>query len=242
MRNPAWSRPVAHFVGVALGFGVFLVSSGAFAQKGRFAFEADVGHSWASHWSPREKPPGTQVEVNWQPGLLASIGATAELGRWLTAELSLAFAEKGAKHTVTTVSFPFGAMELTYRFRYVELPILFRTYWFKIGPGTFFTYGGGYVAAAWATKYTFHNDEKGTASRKLLDVERGDIGFASGFGWEAALGKFGLMVKYRYTMGFVDLTLDTDPVTIAEFRGVDFPVILLRNFSHAVVTGVRYRL
>ncbi|MDZ7414296.1 MAG: PorT family protein [candidate division KSB1 bacterium] len=234
----------ARLVGCLIGlFSGIVIGSAVLAQAGgRFAMEANIGHSWASHWSPRDKPPGTQVVVGWQPGLMVSASTTADLGRWLTAELGIVLTEKGAHHTVTTFSFPFGAMELTYRFRYLEVPVLFKTYWLKVGPGRIFTYGGGYVAAAWAARYTFYNEQKGGASRTLTDVERGDVGFVSGFGCELPLGKIALVVKYRYSMGFVDLTLDTDPVHIAEFHGVDFPVILLRNFSHAVMTGVRYRL
>ncbi len=207
-----------------------------------FALEVALGSSWASHWSPHDKPPGTQVVVGWQLGLLSSVSASARLGRWFTAELGLAYAEKGAHHMVTTASFPFGAMELTYRFRYIEVPVVMRTYWLKAGPGRFFTYGGAYAAVVGSTKYTFHNERKGTATRSLFDVNRGDAGFVSGFGYEVTLGRISVAVKYRYSMGFVDLELNTDPVYIPEFRGVDFPVILLRNYSHAVVTGVRYQL
>jgi hypothetical protein len=207
---------------------------------GRYARELSVGPVWASHWSPREKPPGTEVIVDWRSGLCLSLSGTARLARFATAELGLTYAEKGAQHTVRTRSFPFGDMLLTYDFRYIELPATVRTYWLTLGAVRFYTYGGGYVGLALGKKYKFYNAAKGSASRKLNAVEQGDVGFVSGFGWEVNLGRLSLLAKYRYSMGLVDLTLDTDPVYIPEFRGVDFPIIELRNFTHAFLVGMRW--
>jgi len=213
--------------------------SGAQTQS-RFALEAGAGPVWASHWSPRDKPPGTEVVVDWRPGRVISLSGTARLGRFVTAEVGLLLVDKGAHHTVATASFPFGDMELSYAFRYLELPITLRTYWVRIGPAALFTYGGAYVAFALDNSYTFYNAEKGSATRRLDDVVLVDVGFISGFGVERTLGRVSVIVKYRYSMGFVDLTLDTDPVYIPEFRGVEFPVIELRNYTHAVLVGVRW--
>lgn len=207
-----------------------------------YALELSIGPVWASHWSPREKPPGTEVLVDWRSGLCLSVSGTARLGRFATAELGLTYAEKGAQHTVRTRSFPFGDMLLTYDFRYIELPATVRTYWVTLGPARLYTYGGAYVGLALGNSYNFYNTEKGSATRKLDEVQQEDAGFVSGFGWEVDLGRFSVLAKYRYSMGFVDLTLDTDPVYIPEFRGVDFPVIELRNFTHAFLVGVRWSM
>jgi hypothetical protein len=98
------------------------------------------------------------------------------------------------------------------------------------------------LALELANRYTFRNEQSGTASHPLSQVEKTDFGFISGTGLEVHLGRFVISAKYRYSMGFVDLSLDTDPVYIPQFRGVDFPVIELRNLSHAALVGVRYIL
>lgn len=225
----------------ALGGLAELVGAGAHAQV-RYALEMGAGPLWASHWSPWEKPPGTKVVVDWEQGWAISLGVTARLGRLATAEVGLLVADKGAHHTVTAASFPFGDMELTYSFRYLELPATLRTYWVRIGRTTLFTYGGAYVAFALDNRYLFFSAQKGSATRSLKDVEPLDAGLVSGCGLEIGLGMLSLFVKYRYSMGFVDLALDTDPVHIPEFRGVDFPVIKLRNFTHGAVLGVRWAI
>ncbi len=222
------------------GFGK-LMGAGAHAQV-RYALEVGAGPVWASHWSPREKPPGTKVLVGWEQGWAISLTGTARLGRLATAEVGILVADKGAHHTVTAASFPFGDMELTYRFRYLEFPATLRTYWVRVGGTSFFTYGGAYVAFALDNDYTFFNKQKGSASRPLKDVEQVDAGFVSGLGFEVTLGELSLYMKYRYSMGFVDMALDTDPVYIPEFRGVDFPVIQLRNFTHGAVVGLRWAI
>ncbi|MBC7187343.1 MAG: PorT family protein [Calditrichaeota bacterium] len=223
---------------VALG----ALSKSAVWAGDRYALEFSIGPVWASHWSPREKPPGTEVLVDWRSGLCLSLSGTARLARFATAELGLTYAEKGAQHTVRARSFPFGDMLLTYDFRYIELPATVRTYWVRFGSARLYTYGGAYVGLALGNSYNFYNAEKGSATRKLDEVQQGDVGFVSGFGWEVKIGRFSLLAKYRYSMGFVDLTLDTDPVYIPEFRGVDFPVIELRNFTHAFLVGVRWTM
>lgn len=189
-----------------------------------------------------EKPPGTKLVVDWEQGWAVSVSGTEHLGRLATAEVGPLVADKGAHHTVTPASFPFGDMELTYSFRHLELPATLRTYWVRTGRTTLFMYGGAYVAFALDNRYLFFNAQKRSATRSLKDVEHADAGLDSGCGLEIGLGMLSLFVKYRYSMSFVDMALDTDPVHIPEFRGVDFPVIKLRNFRHGAVPGLRWAI
>ncbi len=228
-------------VGLVMSLGL-LFGTGAAQASERFSLECMAGPIWASHWSPHEKPPGTRVEPSWREGLLVEVGGVWRWSRWLSGETGLSYAEKGALHTVEAAGFPFGEMELIYKFRYLEFPLLLRTYWIDGERFKLFSYGGGYLALELANRYTFRNQQSGTASHPLSQVEKTDFGFISGTGLEVHLGRFVISAKYRYSMGFVDLSLDTDPVYIPQFRGVDFPVIELRNLSHAALVGVRYIL
>jgi len=227
------------FQGLLLVMSIAVHVSKVQADK-KFSLEAYAGPIWASHWSPREKPPGTSVKPAWREGMCFGLSGLWHWSRLVTVDVGFNYADKGGSHTVKASTFPFGEMNLIYQFRYLEFPILLRTYWVSKGPIHFFSFGGTYLAWELANRYTFHNDEKGTATHPLDDLQRTDFGFLSGAGLEFSMGRFNLSLKYRYSMGFVDLFLDTDPVSIPEFRGVDFPIITLRNFAHLALLGLRY--
>lgn len=214
------------------------LGAGAMTWGGPLSVELHVGPAWTSHWSPRGTTPGTSVHTQWHEGGSAGMRLAWQLHpRWYGGA-GVSYDQMGASHVVRAESFPYGPMHLSYRFEYLKLPLTIETRWVSSGPLTFSTCGGGYMAYALENSYTFFNEEKGTATHPLRDVQRWDMGFVTGAGVTLSLGRVSVTARYQYEMGLKDLSLNTDPLSIPEFHGVLFPIIRLRNLSHGLLVGV----
>jgi hypothetical protein len=207
-----------------------------------FQFGTKAGLVIAQHWSSREKPGDTTVDPGAEFGFAGGAFLKDEFRRNLALVLEVNYIEKGAHHIVTTPEFPYGEMLLTYRFNYLELSCMLRTYWIAWGENRLFSCGGGYLGYLITNTYRFDNEEKGSARRKLDDTRSFDLGIVAGFGWEASVQKGTVHLEYRYSMGFLDLPMSTDPMYIPSFRGIDFPTIELRNLCHAFTVGISFAI
>ena len=200
------------------------------AQAGdKIAFGAKGAFAISNHWSSKEKGNGYSVESSTKNGFSAGVSASLALTDIFKFQPELHYVKKGSKQTVTVPNFPYGDINVTYKLDYLEIPLLLNAYPFHIPKLKPHTSIGPYVSFLLSSKYDFENKFLPDFEKDIEGIKETDFGVVFGTGIDYHVGLFAFSFDYRYSMGFVDLTLPTGP---------GFPEIELRNSCHSFMLGM----
>src|SRR4030042_220382 len=153
----------------------------------------------SSHWSPIEKDPEVSVMTHAVWGHTAGLYGSYTFSRYLTLEAGVHYIEKGAKHDVNNATFPFGTMFLDYRYDYLEIPLILKTFWFNIRRFSLYSFGGLYGGFLVNNRYRFSNETWGDSESELGDTQKKDWGFTSGAGIQFQHDRLEIGMEYRYS-------------------------------------------
>jgi len=196
---------------------------------GKIAFGAKGAFAISNHWSTKEKGDGYSVESSTKNGFSAGVSASLALTNIFKLQPELHYVKKGSKQTVTVPNFPYGDINVTYKLDYLEIPLLLNAYPFRLRKLKPHTSIGPYVAFLLSSKYDFENQFLPDFEKDIEGIKETDFGIVFGTGIDYYAGLVGFSFDYRYSMGFVDLTLPTGP---------GFPEIELRNNCHSFMLGI----
>ena len=218
-------------------FWILFLSAGCLHSQSRIYAGLKGGFCNSTHWSPREKEPDVTVETTPKNGLTGGFILGIEFNRIFTLESGCMYTEKGAHHVVTTPNFIWGPMNLDYRYKYIEIPIVLKTVFLSSGNWDFYSYGGGYVSFLNTNTYQFNNDIWGSSTHRIEKTNQTDWGLSTGAGISVSVKPFRFHLEYRYAMGFHDIEFPTEPIEITDLPGSLFPIIRLRNMAHILQLG-----
>jgi hypothetical protein len=238
----------------------FLLCLGGGWAEAQFFFGTKGGLGISNHWSTEEKGNGYTVESGVKLGGSIGVLGSYQISRYFAVQGEVLYTQKGSKQDVTLPPLPpplgdIGAIELTYQMDYVEIPLILKTYPFQLETFRPYTTIGPYVAFLTGNEYEMNNetlegfvppggDDIG-AAQEIEDLKETDYGIVFGTGLEYHLYDLRFSLDYRYTMGFVDLTLPTGempeiPGMPPEAFSDAFPEIELRNNCHMFLVGILY--
>jgi hypothetical protein len=246
--------------------GIIVVLMGLFLCLGEGRSEAQFylgtkgGLGISNHWSTEEKGEGYKVESGSKTGGSIGVLAGFQISRYFTVQGEILYTQKGSKQDVTIKDFPpplgdIGAIKLIYQLDYVEVPLILKTYPLRLETIKPYTTIGPYLAFLTGDQYQFENSKLeeevgkpfGTeleGTKDIAGIKETDYGIVFGTGVEYQLYDLRFSFDYRYTMGFVDLTLPTRPVgqwpQQIPLSSDAFPDIDLRNNCHMFILGVLY--
>lgn len=194
-------------------------------------FGVKFGLAITNHWSSKEKGNGYDVESSTKTGFAAGVSVNYELSNIFKLQPELLYVNKGSEQTVTVPGFPYGDINVTYKLDYVEIPVLLKTYPFRMKKLEPYSAIGPYFSFLVNDKYEFENQFLPNFEKDIEDIKDTDFGMVFGTGVDFSPGFQKFSFEYRYTMGFIDLKLPTGP---------GFPEIELRNNCHSFLLSIFY--
>jgi hypothetical protein len=245
-------------VAVAVSTALLLCLIGGWAEA-RFYLGTKGGVGISNHWSTEEKGDEYTVESGSKPGGSIGVLASYQISRYFAVQGEILYTQKGSKQDVTLPPLPLplgdiGAIALTYQMDYVEMPVILKTYPFRMETVRPYTTIGPYLAFVMGNEYEMNNEVLESfvppggdigAAQEIERLEGTDYGIVFGTGIEYHVYDLKFSFDYRYTMGFADLTLPTGEMP--EIPGMPpgavtgaFPEIELRNNCHMFLIGMLY--
>jgi len=237
----------------------FLLSLPGGWAEAQFFFGTKGGLGISNHWSTEEKGNGYKVDSGSKLGGSIGVLASYQISRYFTVQGEVLYTQKGSNQDVTLPPLPpplgdIGAIELTYQMDYMEIPLILKTYPLQLETIRPYTTIGPYLAFLVGNEYEMSNEvlegfvppggDIG-AAQEIEGLEETDYGIVFGTGLEYHVYDLRFSFDYRYTMGFVDLTLPTGEMP--EIPGMPpgaftdaFPEIELRNNCHMFLISVLY--
>jgi len=201
----------------------------ALEAAGRFGFGVQGGFAFANHWSTEEKSGDYTVESGIKGGFGGGALAMFRINDLFSLEADILYVKKGSNQTISIPGFPYGDIKVKYQLDYVEIPLLVRVNPLpraKIQPSLAV---GPYLAFLTAKRYIYRISGIGSWEDEIKGIKSTDYGITFGTGLNIPAKVCGLRIEYRYSMGFVDLTLPTGP---------GFPEIGLKNYCHGLMFGL----
>jgi hypothetical protein len=245
-------------VAVVVSAALVLCLIGGWAEA-RFYLGTKGGLGLSNHWSTEEKGNGYTVASGVKLGGAVGVQASYRINRYFALQGEILYAQKGSRQDVTLPLLPLplgdiGAIELTYHMDYVEIPVILKTYPFRMETIRPYTTIGPYLAFLAGSEYEMNNEVLESfvppggdmeAAQEIKGLEGTDYGIVFGAGLEYHVYDLKFSFDYRYTMGFVDLILPTGempeiPGMPSEAFTGAFPEIELRNNCHMFLVGVLY--
>ncbi|MBN2541439.1 outer membrane beta-barrel protein [bacterium] len=188
----------------------------------------------STHWTPKDKIGDYEVEIISLKQDAGGFNLTLEIRDRFHLQYGFYHVNKGCKHKVIIPDFIFGDMFVTYNFDYFEFPVMLKVDVLRYGKLRLITSFGCYFGQLNYSSYKFENAILGSIKENITEESKQtDFGLIFGNGVEIWFEKAFIALKYRFSMGFVDIPLPTGP-------GMD--CVELRNNCHTFVLGINYLL
>ncbi len=197
----------------------------------KLAFGIQGSFTLTNHWSTQEKSGNYAVVSSVKNGFAGGLVSILQLSRIFSLEADFLFVEKGSNQTITIPGFPYGNIKVTYKLNYAEIPVLLRTHPFPAAKVQFSTAIGPSISFLTSKRYSYRISVLGTEEKEIQGLPSTDFGIVFGSTLNIPANIVTLRIDYRYSMGFVDLTLPTGP---------GFPEIKLRNYGHYLMFGLMF--
>lgn len=195
----------------------------------KLSFGVQGSFTLTNHWSTEEKGGGFAVTSSIKNGFAGGVLAIVKLSRVFSLEGDFLLVQKGSDQTISVPGFPYGDIKVTYKLNYAEIPLLLRTHPFPAAKIQLSSAVGPYVSFLKSKKYSYRISVLGTEEKDIERLRSTDYGVIFGSALSIPANIVTLRIDYRYSMGFVDLTLPTGP---------GFPKVKLRNYCHYVMFGL----
>lgn len=204
------------------------VSEGMAAPDIKFGLKA--GFDISSQWSNEEKIEDDSIVLRSKNGVLFGAMTRFHLSNLFKLQPEIFYVQKGSKQDVTIPGVPIGTVHVAYDLRYLEIPVLLKTYPLKgkgaIQPTLSF---GPYFAFLLNGTYSLVNNKIGNFEEEMDDLRKTDMGIVMGSGLELKNDTIEFGFHYRTSMGFVNLALPTGPGA---------PTVSLRNLNYTVTLEI----
>ncbi len=193
-------------------------------------FGLKAGFDISSQWSSEEKIEDDSIVLRSRSGILFGAMTRFHLSNLFKLQPEIFYVQKGSRQDVTIPGVPIGTVHVAYDLRYLEIPVLLKTYPLKgkgaIQPTLSF---GPYFAFLLNGTYSLVNNKIGNFEEAMDDLKKTDMGIVMGSGLELKNDTIEFGFHYRTSMGFVNLALPTGPGA---------PTVSLRNLNYMVTLEI----
>lgn len=160
------------------------------------------------------------------------------------------YVQKGSRQDITVdiLDIP-TLLNVTYEMDYIEIPVLLRYTWFKRNNRAIYSFSGTALSFKVHDRYILEGEiDDGVeqvpiyADSDMSEVEMFDYSFVFGFGLDFRVWGAGLLVEYRFTIGWNQLDMPT--YAYVPFEGKDLLIdnepVPLKNQAHLLLLGITF--
>jgi hypothetical protein len=209
-----------------------------------------AGLSLAQHSGIEERAAEYQVTSSWRGGFALGAFVCFPVTSRFGLQQEVAYVQKGSRQKigVEILGIP-TVLDVTYDMDYIEIPVLLRFAWLQGNRSELYSLVGTALSLKVRDHYALDGEVSDgdqtiplRARADMSEVEMFDYSFVYGTGAEFDLGARGVLVEYRFTIGWNSLAMPTYAYVPFEDDQllIENDPVPLKNQNHQVMVGIRF--